>query len=92
MNRLVREHYPVSKLPEDLRHGFEGQREVRVVIDAETSGEQTPDLDTASTHMPEAQLGHFSRFKHLRRANFASDEEADAYLRSLRDEWSHRER
>ena len=24
MNRIVREHYPVSKLPEDLREGFEG--------------------------------------------------------------------
>lgn len=34
MNRIVREHYPVSKLPEDLRDGFEDQDFVNIIVDA----------------------------------------------------------
>jgi hypothetical protein len=34
--------------------------------------------------------GHFSRFKHLRRANFASAEEITANISALRDEWEPR--
>jgi len=38
---------------------------------------------------PEA-AGHFSRFKALRRANFASVEEITAHISALRDEWERR--
>lgn len=31
MNKIVREHYPVDKLPEDLREGIEGTH-VRVTV------------------------------------------------------------
>lgn len=31
--------------------------------------------------------GHFSRFKHLRRNNFATAEDVVAHIRALRDEW-----
>ncbi len=34
--------------------------------------------------------GHFSRFKHLRRSNFASAEEITAHISALRDEWERR--
>ena len=34
--------------------------------------------------------GHFSRFKHLRRSNFASAEEISAHISALRDEWDRR--
>ena len=34
MNKIVREHYPVSALPEDLRQGLDPAGYVRVVIDA----------------------------------------------------------
>ena len=34
--------------------------------------------------------GHFSRFKHLRRAHFRSAEEIEDHIRALREEWSHR--
>jgi hypothetical protein len=32
MNRIVREHYPVEKLPEDLRAGFPAGSFVRVTL------------------------------------------------------------
>lgn len=83
MNRLVREHYPVSKLPDDLREGFEGQTDVRVTIDVAAGS------DSAS---PAVEEGHFGRFKHLRRSNFGDMDEVVSYVRSLRDEWAHRER
>jgi hypothetical protein len=34
--------------------------------------------------------GHFSRFKHLRTNHFRSAAEIEAYIKKLRDEWSHR--
>jgi hypothetical protein len=36
MNRIVREHYPVEKLPEDLREGLGNVRAVKLVIEPET--------------------------------------------------------
>lgn len=39
MNKIVREHYPVEKLPEDLREGIEGTH-VRVTVVPE--GESAP--------------------------------------------------
>ncbi|OLP52651.1 hypothetical protein BJF92_14655 [Rhizobium rhizosphaerae] len=33
MNKIVREHYPASKLPEDLREGLPEGAMVRIVID-----------------------------------------------------------
>jgi len=33
MNKIVREHYPVSKLPEDLRVGLRPDDAVRIVIE-----------------------------------------------------------
>ena len=34
--------------------------------------------------------GHFSRWKHLRRADFASREEISAHIDALREEWDRR--
>ena len=36
------------------------------------------------------ETGHFSRFKHLRRSNFASVEEINEHIRALREEWDRR--
>jgi hypothetical protein len=33
MNKIVREHYPVSSLPDDLREGLRPDSKVRVVIE-----------------------------------------------------------
>jgi hypothetical protein len=37
-----------------------------------------------------AKAGHFSRFKHVRRENFASAEEITEHISALRDEWERR--
>jgi hypothetical protein len=37
-----------------------------------------------------AKTGHFSRYRHLRRSNFASAEEITAHISALRDEWERR--
>jgi hypothetical protein len=34
--------------------------------------------------------GHFSRWKHLRRANFATPDEISAHIKALREEWDRR--
>jgi hypothetical protein len=44
--------------------------------------EPSPDNGTAT--------GHFSRWKHLRRANFVSSGEIAAHVRALREEWERR--
>jgi hypothetical protein len=52
----------------------------------DTSRGQAAD-ETESSPKPAA---HFSRFKHLRRAHFASTQEIDAHIDALRDEWARR--
>lgn len=37
MNTIVREHYPVTNLPEDLREGFDIDARVCLVLEAEPS-------------------------------------------------------
>jgi hypothetical protein len=81
MNRLVREHYPVSELPEDLRQGFEGKEEVRVTIDAI----MTPTRDE-SPHRSERGKTLEELFA-MRRPSFLTLEQIDEHLRALRDEW-----
>ena len=84
MNRIVRENYPVSKLPEDLQRKFPGQVEVTVTVEAQVSLE----ADALGSLY---QGGHFSRFRHLARANFNNMDEVVAHLRALRDEWDERD-
>ena len=72
MNRVIREHYPIERLPEDLP--ARGNVSVEIVVE-DPAGE---------TRMGSEQ---FSRFKERRRRGFASTEEIDAHLSALRDEW-----
>lgn len=39
MNRIVKEHYPVEKLPEDLRVGLGGASHVRITVVVEGPAE-----------------------------------------------------
>ena len=90
MNRLVRDHYPVARLPEDLRVGFEGDAVVRVTIDIEDHS--SPSARTPASDAASATPGLFSSLKQFRCRNFDSDQAVDDYVRGLRDEWTHRER
>jgi len=72
MNRIVREHYPASRLPEDLREGMDPAREVTVSVD-EGRPERVMSLDDIfASGKP--------RYESLAAIN--------EHVRSLREEWS----
>jgi hypothetical protein len=73
MNRIVLEHYPASKLPEDLRAGVDPSSTVTVtIVEEEKRPEKVMTLDEIFA---------------LRRPPFRSAEEIDEDLRRQRDEW-----
>jgi hypothetical protein len=73
MNKIVKEHYPAAKLPEDLREGLEPQQMVTVTVMVEDG-------------IPETALSLDEIFA-LRRPPFRSIEEIDEELRRQRDAW-----
>lgn len=81
MNRIVKHHVPVGELPEHLREGLDPAAfaTVEVTVEAEQAGD-----DEAPMSLDEIFA--------FRQNNFASIEKIDAYVRSIREEWSHRER
>ncbi len=85
MNRLVREHYPVSKLPEDLREGFEGRTEVTVTIDADAQRASAPQNNEPNA--PSAPVKMLEELIAMRKGPFLTIEQIDEHLRDLRDEW-----
>ena len=74
MNRIVRENYPASKLPDELRVGVDPLSTVTVTIVEE---EKRP--ETVMT---------LEEIFALRRPPFRSAEEIDEDLRRQRDEWN----
>jgi hypothetical protein len=79
MNRIVREHYPAAKLPDDLRDEIGAGKRVTITIEVESADSDAHD-------------DWFSKYEHIRRANYHSLEEINEHVRALRDEWDHRER
>jgi hypothetical protein len=73
MTTVSTKDYPVSRLPEDVRQGIDPQVRAEVVLI----------VDEAPT-FPQRRL---SDFIGAGRGVYASPEEADAYVRALRDEW-----
>lgn len=72
MNRIVREHYPVEKLPEDLRPTAAGGS-VRVVVEIEMPNDQlatreraVAELIAVRDRMPQAEDDATSRISKLR--------------------------
>lgn len=76
MNKIVREHYPVSMLPADLQDEVGEAQYVRVVIE-DTEAKPPLSKDEAIALLAEAR----------RSAKGISTEEAVARVRALRDEW-----
>jgi hypothetical protein len=73
MNKIVRENYPVSKLPEDLRSGIAPDATATVII---TFNEERPD--------PVMTLDEIFA---LRQSPFRTANEIDAEIRRAREEW-----
>jgi hypothetical protein len=73
MNRIIREHYPASKLPEDLRAGVDPSSTVTVtIVEEEKRPEKVMTLEEIFA---------------LRRPPFRTAEEIDEDLRRQRDQW-----
>jgi hypothetical protein len=73
MNKIVREHYPASKLPDDLRAGIDPQRHVTVTVEEEWA---RPD-----------EVMTLEEIFAMRKPPFRSVDEIDAEIRRSRDEW-----
>jgi hypothetical protein len=87
MNKIVREHYPVEKLPEDLRPLVEGASEVTIVLTVEDDGE---DEQNAPPPLPTEDAVALMRQMQREAAaagRSVTGEEAVRRVRELRDEW-----
>jgi hypothetical protein len=80
MNRIVKEHYPASKLPVELREGIDPKGNVTVtVVEEETPPERIMSLEEI--------LDEVRRLREEGRIEPVTTEEAVARIRALRDEW-----
>ena len=77
MNKVVREHYPAARLPEDLRRGFGDGVEVRVVIEPQPGPSER---DLPLTRILEEMQEH----------RVVADDPVTR-VRALRAEWEWRE-
>ena len=73
MSKIVKEHYPAAKLPEDLREGLDPAQNVTVTIAIEEGA-------------PERPISLKELFA-MRRPPYKSLEEITDDLRRQRDEW-----
>ncbi|MCA3563396.1 MAG: hypothetical protein IOC90_00270 [Methylocystis sp.] len=76
MNKIVRTHYPVEKLPEDLRFGFSGSETVTIIV----KDDDPTDSDSDRDAIVEAML----KARDIRPE--LSDDPVKR-IRALRDEW-----
>lgn len=77
MNKVVRDHYPVSKLPDDLRAGLDPSMDVRIVLEpAATDGHEAEPLTSILEAMRD-------------RRTLSAD--PVTRVRALRAEWDDRE-
>lgn len=76
MNKIVLQHYPASRLPDDLRHGFAPGASVRITVEEER--ERRP--------LSREELLQSIRDAQARSKGVTIDE-AVARVRELRDEW-----
>ena len=74
MNRIVKEHYPASRLPEDLRAGMDPESTVTVTIVEEEA-------------MRSGKLMTLDELWAMRTPPFRTAHEIDKDLRRQRDEW-----
>jgi hypothetical protein len=76
MNKIVKDHYPVTELPEDLRTSFPNGGYVRITVEWAPPRKSLNEL-LAELRLPEAQAV----------GEGVTINEAVARVRALRDEW-----
>jgi hypothetical protein len=74
MNKIVREHYPASKLPDELRAGIAPGRNVTVTVEEEWL-------------RPEKPMSLEEIFEASKPFQTRSAEEIDTFIRAERDAW-----
>lgn len=74
MNRIVKDHYPAERLPDDLRADLPEGADVRITIEV-----------LPAKMSPEELLAHFASI--ARDASPTNTNDAVARVRELRDEW-----
>jgi hypothetical protein len=74
MKKIVTDHYPADKLPEELRHGIKGGQLVRVTVEAEVP---VPHVDARSLRS----------FLGIAPGRYRNPDEIVEEVRRLRDEW-----
>ena len=77
MNRIVKEHYPAAKLPDDLREGLDPAQLVTITVAVEEK----------KSEPAVAKVLTLEEIFALRRPPFRSGKEIDEDLRRQRDEW-----
>jgi hypothetical protein len=80
MNKIVREFYPASKLPEDLRSEFPVDAKVTVTVETETASAEP------SGEARRAWLDLLARIEALPPVNYDPDR-----VSKMRDEWEERD-
>ena len=97
MNKIVREHYPVSKLPDDLQREFEGFESVTLVGEdrspasaAKSGGSPYHDYDEMMASIKPMTWKELYADMQANPGNYSRGvtiEEAVSRVRALRDEW-----
>jgi hypothetical protein len=77
MNKTIHEHYPASKLPDELREGIDPSGHVTVTVVEE---DQRPSREKLVRLLEEAR-------QRSRSVGDVSSDEAVRRIRELRDEW-----
>lgn len=72
MNKIVRQHYPAAKLPEELRVGIDPKSQVTITVETEPEPDRVMSLQEMFAE---------------RRDVYASQSEINAHIDSIRDEW-----
>ena len=83
MNKIVRQHYPVENLPEDLRVLVPGAEHVTIEVTEEPGDETRAPL---SAHEAVALMREMQQHN-ARLGKSVTEEEAVRRIRELRDEW-----
>lgn len=81
MNKMVVEHYPVSRLPEELRAGLDASGTVRVTLEA------SPDTEAPRGPSRDEFLAQLKALGDDPARPIVTREEARTRIRELRDEW-----
>jgi len=91
LNKIVKEHYPVSKLPEDLREGLKPDAEVRVTIESDSASDPLASMfpSVAALRQRPERVMTLDEIWALRQPPYRSGKEIDEELRRQRDEWDY---